>query len=198
MPRQLWRFKLHCPHADCNTHLLTSAGLYPHLRQVLDLDGYFSLVTEYLECFKCKRKVISWSQAILDQLDVRHRRQYVPCHYHIQLSMCFEGGQINEAPHIWEQLNKLVEQHNEAWMECTAHYLIDCQAFVEVSRQNLIQSPKFHDPPSRPPVPKQKWLLTVFCRGVLERLEEVKVSVTSPFGIVLKINWTKKVNIECY
>ena len=83
-------------------------------------------------------------------------------------------------------------------MQDTAHYLIDCQAFVEAGRQNLVQQPKFDNPPSRPPVPKQKWLLTVFCRGVLARLEEVKVSITSPFGIVLKIDSTKKVNIECY
>ena len=75
MPRK-WQVKLSCPHAKCDKHPLTSAGLYPHLRQVLDLDGYYSLVTEYLECLKCKRKVISWSQAILNQLDVGQRRQF--------------------------------------------------------------------------------------------------------------------------
>ena len=76
MQRKLWRFKLNCPHMDWNKHPLTSAGLYPHVGQVLYLDGYFSLVTKYLECSKCKRNVISWSQAILDQLDVGHRRQF--------------------------------------------------------------------------------------------------------------------------
>jgi len=34
------------------------------------------LVTEDLERAKCKRKVISWSQAFLDQLDVGHRGQF--------------------------------------------------------------------------------------------------------------------------
>ena len=62
-------FKLHCPHADCNKHALISAGLHLHVRQVLDLDAYYSLVTKYLECTRCKRKIISWSQVILDQLD---------------------------------------------------------------------------------------------------------------------------------
>jgi len=57
-------------------HPITSAGLYPHVRQLLDLDGYYSLVTEYLECGKCKRKVIGLSQGILDQLDVGHRKQF--------------------------------------------------------------------------------------------------------------------------
>ena len=76
MQRKLWQFKLNCPHMDWNKHPLTSAGLYPHVGQVLYLDGYFSLVTKYLECSKCKRNVISWSQAILDQMDVGHRRQF--------------------------------------------------------------------------------------------------------------------------
>lgn len=48
MPRKLWQVKLHCPHADCDKHSLTSAGLYPHVRQVLVVDSYYSLVTEYL------------------------------------------------------------------------------------------------------------------------------------------------------
>ena len=54
MPRKLWQVNLLCPHADCNKHPLTSAGLYPHARQVLDLDSYYSLVTEY--CVQSARK----------------------------------------------------------------------------------------------------------------------------------------------
>ena len=67
MPRKLRQMRLHCPHDDCVKHPLTSAGLHPHVRQVLDLDGYYSLISEYLEGGKCKRKVIGWSQGILDQ-----------------------------------------------------------------------------------------------------------------------------------
>ena len=76
MPRKLWQVRLHCPNDDCVKHPLTSAGLRPHVRQVLDLDGYYSLITEYLEGGKCKRKVIGWSQGSLDQLDVGHRKQF--------------------------------------------------------------------------------------------------------------------------
>lgn len=88
---------------------------------------------------------------------------------------------------------KLTEQHNETWLQHTAHYLTDCQSFVEASKQQLVLPPKIDDPPSCPPVPKPKWLLTVYCRDVLARLEEVKASVTSTFGSVLKIDSTKKV-----
>ena len=44
MPRKLWKVRLHCPHDDYVKHPLTSAVMYPHIRQVLDLDGYYSLV----------------------------------------------------------------------------------------------------------------------------------------------------------
>ena len=53
MARKLWRVKLHCPHPGCNQKELTSAGLYPHTRQVLDIVGYYNLASEYLECSNC-------------------------------------------------------------------------------------------------------------------------------------------------
>ena len=48
MPRKLWNMKLHGTWDDCGNHPVTSAGMYPHVRHVLDLDGYYSLVTEIL------------------------------------------------------------------------------------------------------------------------------------------------------
>ena len=57
MPRKLWHMKLYCPHSGCNQKELTSAGLYPHTRPVLDIDGYYNLAAEYLECRNCSRKV---------------------------------------------------------------------------------------------------------------------------------------------
>ena len=76
MPRKLWQVQFHCPHAECHGHLLTSAGIYPRVRQVLDIDCYYSLAAEYLECISCKRKLISWSSVLLQQLDLGHRLQF--------------------------------------------------------------------------------------------------------------------------
>jgi hypothetical protein len=36
------------------------------------------LAAEYLECSKCKKKLNSWNNEILSQLDVWHRLQF-PC-----------------------------------------------------------------------------------------------------------------------
>ena len=194
MQRKLWQVRLHCPHDDHVKHPLTSAGLYPHVRQVLDLDGFYSLATEYLECGKCKRKVISWSQGILDKLDVGHRKQFpviitynYACDVRV-LRLLRQRGFGNSSTQLQK---KQTEQHKEQWLQRTAHYLIDCQTFVEASKRQLVLAPELDEPPSLPTLPKAGWLLTVYCRDVLSRLEEVKPYITSTFGSVLKIDSTK-------
>ena len=88
---------------------------------------------------------------------------------------------------------KLNEQHTEVLLQHTAHYLTDCQMFVQASKKKLLVPRTFDDPPSQPPVPKAAWVLTVYCRDVLTSLGEVKASITSTLGTVLKIDSTKKV-----
>ena len=125
MPRKLSQMRLHCPRNDFDTHLLTSAGLYPHVRQVLDLDGYYSLVTEHLECGNCKRKVISGSQGFLDQLDVGHRKQFsiiITYNYAcdmIVVRLLKQHGFRNSSTQLQK---KLTEQHEDQWLQYTAHY----------------------------------------------------------------------------
>ena len=64
---------------------------------------------------------------------------------------------------------------------------------MEASKQQLVLAPKFDEAPSLPTLPKAGCLLTVYCRDVLSRLEEVKAYITSTFGGLLKIDSTKKV-----
>lgn len=42
------------------------------------LSGFYYMAAEYLECPICKKKLSSWNQDLLDQLDVGHRLQF-PC-----------------------------------------------------------------------------------------------------------------------
>ncbi|CAH1242390.1 Hypp6647 [Branchiostoma lanceolatum] len=53
MPRRLWHVKLFCPHEGCKQVKLTSAGVYPHVHQVLDIDSNYNLAAEYLVCKNC-------------------------------------------------------------------------------------------------------------------------------------------------
>lgn len=76
MPLKMWRFPLACVHPSCGKHRLTAAGLYRTVRKVLDIDGWYDLATEYLECKRCGKKYPAWSEDILGQLDMGHRSQF--------------------------------------------------------------------------------------------------------------------------
>lgn len=76
MPLKMWRFPLACVQPACGKHRLTAAGLYRTVRKVLDIDGWYDLATEYLECKRCGKKYPAWSEDILGQLDMGHRSQF--------------------------------------------------------------------------------------------------------------------------
>ncbi|XP_066300424.1 uncharacterized protein [Branchiostoma lanceolatum] len=191
MPRRLWHVKLFCPHEGCKQVELISAGVYPRVRQVLDIDSNYNLAAEYLECKNCRRKLISWSDPILQQLDVGHRQQFpVVLTYHLAcdirvIRLLRQRGLGNSSTQLRK---KLMEQHTELWMSKTMGYLTDCEAFKNVTAS----PPEFADPPSFVPIPKFRWLLNVYVRDIKERLEAVKASITSTFGSVLKMDSTKK------
>ena len=196
MPRKLWQVRLCCPDPACAEHPLTSAGLYPRVRQVLDMDGFYHLAAEYLECTKCKKKLISWSGAITRQLDLGHRVQFPvlltyqsACDLRVAKLMR-QRGLGNSASQL---RHKLMEQHSEMWSQRVVHYLTDCQSFVDATSRHLLVKPDVRDPPPMAEVPGYKWLQTVYCNDVIQRLDEVKAAITSVFGKVLKLDSTKKV-----
>ncbi|XP_073668879.1 uncharacterized protein [Paramisgurnus dabryanus] len=193
MPLKMWRFPLVCVRPDCDKHKLTAAGLYRTVRKVLDIDGWYDLATEYLECKRCKKKYPAWSEDILGQLDMGHRSQFpalltyrYSCDNRV-LRMMRERTQGNSVTQLYK---KLMEQHSEAWTQRVLQYLTACEPFT---RSFLVQPPVFAEPPSLPALPKPKWLLAVYARDVLGRLHEVKAKITSVLGCVLKMDSTKKV-----
>ncbi|XP_070565611.1 uncharacterized protein [Ptychodera flava] len=196
MPRTLWQVRLLCPQPNCQCEL-TSAGIYQRVRQVLDVDGYYSLAAEYLECRRCKKKFISWSGVITRQLDMGHRLQFpvlltyrYACDIRV-IRVLLQRGLGNRAS---ELRNKVIKQHHEAWLQKTAHYLTDCKDFMDSHNRGLVTLPSFDDPPPLVPIPTCKWFQLVYGNDILQRLDEVKASITSVFGTVLKIDSTKKVD----
>ncbi|EDO26043.1 predicted protein, partial [Nematostella vectensis] len=123
MPRKLWKVVLKCPQAGCNRNL-TSAGLYQKTRQVVDIDGNYNLADEYLECGQCKKKVISWSPAIVSQLDPGHKLQFpviltykYACDVRV-VRMLRNRGFGNNSSMLQK---KLTEQYSEKWLQKTIH-----------------------------------------------------------------------------
>ncbi|XP_013856580.1 uncharacterized protein LOC106512530, partial [Austrofundulus limnaeus] len=156
---------------------------------------YF-LASEYLSCRKCKRKVISWSHGIISQLDIGHRVQF-PCILTSKLACDFtvvslmrQRGLGNSSSQIQR---KLQERHTDVWLQKTVQYMTDFDGINSAVKVGLIRPVCFPSPPAMLPVPKHRWLMQVYAQDVLQRLDDIKATITSQFGRILKMDSTKKV-----
>lgn len=195
MPRKLWRVRLLCPHTDCGKSELTSAGIHQRIRQVVGVSSSYYLASEYLACKSCKRKVISWSHTI-SQLDIGHRIQF-PCLLTHKLGcdmqvvrLMRQRGLGNSSSPLQKQLE---EQHAENWLGKQIQFLNDYRGVTRAISSGLISPVLLGDLPAMPAVPKHRWLMQVYAQDVLSRLDEVKASITSLFGQVIKMDSTKKI-----
>ncbi|KAL0165246.1 hypothetical protein M9458_040999 [Cirrhinus mrigala] len=105
MPLKMWLFPLVCVRPDCGKHRLTAAGLYRTVRKVLDIDGWYDLATEYLECKCCKKKTAGYGPPQERTL----------------------GNSVTQL------YKKLMEQHSEAWTQRVLQYLTACEPFTRSS-----------------------------------------------------------------
>ncbi|XP_047220672.1 uncharacterized protein LOC124869130 isoform X2 [Girardinichthys multiradiatus] len=162
-PYRMWQYSLKCP--SC-AHKLTSCGLYKTVRRVLDLDGWYYMGTEYLECRYCTKKVAAWSRSVREQLDFSHQMLF-PAELAYRLSCDKKVLSQMKGRTLGNSANRLhsflVENHTEEWM----------------TRMQ--------------PVPTSRWLLFTYARETFSRMEELQASVTSVFGSILKMDSTKKV-----
>lgn len=196
MPKRLWAVRLVCPDFKCQKQELISSGIYRTLRRVLAMSGFYYLAAEYLECTRCKKKLSSWNEEIVSQLDVGHRLQFpciltrmMACDMEV-VKMLRQRGLGNSVARLRQNLSEL---HGEEMLRRTAHYLSDCQAFTSAQKKGLLAVAQFSPPPTPRKIPSCQWLSSVFCRDVMSRLEEVKASITSVYGRILKVDSTKKV-----
>ena len=196
MPRKLWGVKLFCPHPTCDKKELTGAGIYPRVRQVLDIDERYNLAAEYLECKACKRKVISWSPAIVRQLDPGHQLKFpvlITYQYacDVKVIRLLRQRSLGNSSTLLQK--KLHEEHSEKWLQKSVQYLTECKYFAEASKCGLILAQDFEEPPKFVPVPKYKWFLTVYVQDIISRADYIKAFITSTFGRIIKMDSTKKI-----
>ncbi|XP_034064265.1 uncharacterized protein LOC117541213 [Gymnodraco acuticeps] len=191
MPHRIWRLQLTCPQPSC-TGSMVKAGLYRTIRRVLDIDGWYLMATEYLECRRCKKKVGGWSQGIIRQLAPTYSCLFpavltykLSCDHRVvtQLKSRTLGNSATQL------CNTLREQHSDAWMRRAIQYLGVCEQFLALCSVRG----QFPPPPIMPTLPSPIWLLTVYGYDIMTRLDEYKARITSTFGSILKIDSTKKV-----
>ncbi|XP_034440815.1 uncharacterized protein LOC117761228 [Hippoglossus hippoglossus] len=181
----MWAYRLTCP--NCGNQL-TGAGLYKTVRRVLDIDGWYFMGTEYLECGSCKRKYSAWAQDIIRQLDLAHQEKFpavltLSCDKRV-VGLMKERTLGNSASRLRAIL---VEQHTKEWMVRSLSYLS-----VLSKLQVPGVAPRQVSVPPMNPIPTVPWLISIYAREALGRLEEMKARVTSIFGDILKLGSTKK------
>ena len=140
--------------------------------------------------------MISWSGPIVNQLDMGHKLQFpailtyrYACDVRV-IRLLRQRALGNSATQLQR---KLTEQHSERWLVRTIQYLNDCKHFRDASSIGLITCPKFQDPPEYILLPSYKWFLTAYVQDILPRIEEIKSGITSTFGIIIKMDSTKKI-----
>ncbi|KAK1893511.1 ATP-dependent protease ATPase subunit HslU [Dissostichus eleginoides] len=158
--------------------------LHQKIRQVVAVGKMYFVASEYLACRRCKRKVISWSHGLVSQLDIGHRVQF-PCI--LTSKLAWLGNSSSQIQ------RKLQECHAEVWMQETVQYLQDCKGIASAVTSGPILPMPFDPVPAMPPVPKHHWLMQVYAQDVLQRLDEIKATITSQYGRILKMDSTKKV-----
>lgn len=221
MPYRLWKVRLLCTNPTCTQHQLSSGGLHRRVRQVLDIDRYYNLVTETLICTKCRTSYLSWGQQILQQLDLPHRSEFrviltrrYNTFYQILLVECQKVlDYIFPFPHflpryacdirvirllrergLGNSSARLIAQLKENHSEEWLQRVsrYTSECAAFMASQSLLPL-HFQEPPKPPVVPSYKWLLVVYSRDILNRFEDIKANITSTYGSILKMDSTRKV-----
>ncbi|CAL8240335.1 unnamed protein product [Merluccius merluccius] len=192
MPYHLWKVRLSCP--VCGKQL-TGYGAHKRARQVLDVDRYYLMMTETLWCSSvgCKTSYISTSKTILDQLDLAHKQEFrliLTKRYACDMRVIrfLRERTLGNSP--TRLVRQLMENHSEEWLKRLSRYLGACSDFVD--RPSLLPV-TFQEPPEPVAIPSHRWMLAVYGRDILSRLDHIKASITSTFGRILKTDSTKKI-----
>jgi hypothetical protein len=171
-------------------------GNYNRVRLVLDVNCYYYLAGEYMDCLDCKGTYISWDARMLEQLSagVRARFPVVLTHKYAcdrAVIALLRSRTLGNSPSALQQT--LREMHSEEWLRNQLCYLSDCQQHRQ-GRLSMCQSaPQYPEAPSFRHVPSAPWFLACYVREVCSRLPELKAAATSIFGRVIKIDSSKKV-----
>ncbi|XP_061107847.1 uncharacterized protein LOC133135094 [Conger conger] len=193
MPYRLWKVRLQCTSPACAGHQLCGGGLHRRVRQVLDIDNHYNMVTETLICTRCRSSYLSWGHTVLQQLDLAHRSEFrviltrkLACD--IRVIRLLRERTLGNGP--VRLIGQLRENHSEEWLQRVSRYTSECMGFLN---KPGLQQLTFQEPPPPVPVPNYKWLLTVYSKDILTRLEDIKAALTSTYGSTLKMDSTKKI-----
>lgn len=196
-PRKMWKCYLRCPVRTCGGELVSKA-MYNKLRKVIDIKNQYYLASENYQCNLCKKCIIANDSRVVEQLplDLRSRFPAVLTHKFAcdkSVVALMRSRTMGNSPTAL--CHTISEEHSTEWMTRSVSYLSDCKRRNDGKKAlGLAISQPNEMPPFRL-LPTPRWFLAVYIRDVHSRLEMLKASATSIYGLILKIDSTKKVLI---
>ena len=164
---------------------------------MVGLKGCYNIATEEISCTACDKRVISWSHAILSQLDVSMQAMFdiimtakLACDS--EIVRLLRNRALGNSCH--QMAAKLQESHSETYLGKVARYLSQCARFQTAQSSGLALPGPPPVLPGMVAVPKYRWLGQVYLLDVLKRLDDLKAAITSIHGTILKMDSTKKVS----
>ena len=194
MPRKMWLVDFKCP--TCKVSL-RSKGLYNRVRLVLDMQEYYYLAGEYMDCKTCISTFLSWDHRMLRQLPdfVRSRfpevltRKYACDRSVATLLRARTAGNSSTSVR-----NNVHELHSEEYLRHQLLYLSACQRHRSgVAMMVTGGVTRYEEAPAMKSFPSAKWFQAVYLRDVWARIDILLAQLTSIYGSILKIDSTKKV-----
>lgn len=189
----MWGISFKCP--TCNKRM-THGGIYPKVREVIDLSDRYYMVGEYIKCSGCKVPHCPWSCDLLNQLDPVHRSIF-PAILSFRLALdrkCVTLMRQRTAGNSSSYLRQALQGiHSEEWGQKVIKYFSN----FELHRRGLqLQGASegiYQPPPAFSPLPLAQWFETVHGNDVLQHVQEMKGVITSTYGNILKLDSTKKI-----
>jgi len=216
-PRKMYKIPLDCPHCESP---LTSKGTYNRIREVLDIDCRYYIITECLRCWPCQKKQTAQSKAgeevddsiytftgyhpdIMSQVDEGHRSLF-PAVLTAKKALDIKVVTMLRARTLGNSSRRmrcaLMELHNEAWARCCLQYLSACQLHKNKADKgmdkHLVAQTPYDRPPPLPPMECARWLVTCHSVDMMARIDGARAKITSTFGRVLKMDSSKKVSVD--
>ncbi|MED6288568.1 hypothetical protein CHARACLAT_027900, partial [Characodon lateralis] len=158
----------------CNNHRLTDAGCYRTVRKVLDIDGWYDMATEYLECKGCEKKYPAWYS----------------CDYCVVIMMR-ERTHGNSVTQLYK---KLQEEHSAAWTRRALEYFTDSSIIEPLSKPKWLLSVYTRDVLSRLPEVRAK--ITSVFGSVLKMNSTKKVTKKLAGAAANTAGWCTNVGNE--
>ncbi|XP_076841988.1 uncharacterized protein LOC143486080 [Brachyhypopomus gauderio] len=211
-PVGVWRYSLKCPRGDeCvgkgKDVYLYKSGYYHRVRHICDVSGWYSMLTEVLCCGPCTKAArssqgvkmgrwLAWDSKILSQLSEAHQAMFPAVLTNKRgvdrnvIRLLRDRTEGNTMVKVWRQIQ---ENHSEEYLRRKDLYTTLLMTLVKPGGIVSALGHAFKAPPSQRELPSARLLRHAFLLAEAENVQDYRNQILSTFGMVLKMDSTKKV-----